>query len=225
MGMESKGHKNKRKKFFVTKIIKGQKRRVEAGSDALPVYIVLPILLAPSVLLTNTIENVPQVMGGHAVYNITSNMPQLLEMHGPFSIDLPYNLESFSRMLAKIAHSFAVAELGEENFEPALLRIIDGTNMSNVGALIGQHETLPNNWDYRRYTHHISLRIVSTPHGDYAGQWVCVGVHLFCRYTPMRYTIVAGRLTPTATLLKWEGMGRLAPSQLEDFRRHYRLLP
>jgi hypothetical protein len=32
---------------------------------------------------------------GRAVYNITSNMPQLLEMHGPFSIDLPYNLESF----------------------------------------------------------------------------------------------------------------------------------
>ena len=50
----------------------------------------------------------------------------------------------FARMLAKIAHSFAVAEAGQENFEPLLPKIILGTDVSYTGCVIGQSAFFPN---------------------------------------------------------------------------------
>jgi hypothetical protein len=223
--MASNRHKQNRKKFYINKTIKGVRKKVAAKTEELPSYMVLPLFWTPSTLLINKIISIPLTIHGHAFYQIQDNSTELLHMHGPFSIDIPYNLESFARMLAKIAHCLAVGELGQENFDPCLLDIINGTDLSKVGSVIGHHEFFPHNWDYRNHIHHLSIKLISTPEGDYSGQWVCAGIQLFSGINPVHYTVVVGKLRPTTTILKWQGLDRLSPSQLEDFRRHYDILP
>ena len=116
MQIDSNRHKKDRKKFYVKKIVGSHVHKVEAAGPQLPSYIVLPLLWTPSTLLTNRVEKVPLVINGHSVYHVSDNMPQLIAMHGPFSIDIPYNLKSFARMLAKIGHALVVAEIGAPEF-------------------------------------------------------------------------------------------------------------
>jgi hypothetical protein len=112
--MASNRHKQNRKKFYINKTIKGVRKKVAAKTEELPSYMVLPLFWTPSTLLINKIISIPLTIHGHAFYQIQDNSTELLHMHGPFSIDIPYNLESFARMLAKIAHCLAVGELGQE---------------------------------------------------------------------------------------------------------------
>ena len=138
-------------------------------------------------------------------------------MHGPFAIDHPYNLIMFARMLAKIAHSFAVAEVGEENFLSYLKPIILGSDLSYIGSVIGQTRTFPENTSLDE-AHHIALRCLPSVTGNPVdGEWVTVGIKLFSGHSNVTYSVVAGKLTPTQTYLKWKVFRDCLPISWPNF--------
>jgi hypothetical protein len=166
----------------------------------------------------------PLIITDHKIFNISNTSPTLTEMHGPFATDQPYNLIMLARMLAKVAHSFAVAEIGEENFLPYLKPIILGSDLSYVGSVIGQTKAFPENTPLE--AHHIALRCLPGISGSPVdGEWVTVGIKMFSGHSEVTYSVVAGKLTPTPTYLKWKGVSKLPPDQLAALRRHYGILP
>jgi len=93
--------------------------------------------------------------------------------------------ESFLRMLAKIAHCFATAELGINSFAPLLLDIIKGDEpLSN--RLIGcwHEEVSPSD----------ALHEIRVDWVDGEGGWLLIcSLRLFCATGSPRYLIVVGR--------------------------------
>jgi hypothetical protein len=127
----------------------------------------------------------------------------------------------FARMLANIAHSFAIAEIGA--FIPYLSPVILGTELSYIGFVIGQTEMFPERGAGE--LHHIGLKCLPGVTGDpLNGEWVTVGITLFSYFSNITYSVVVGRLSPTPTYLKWKGLSRLTPLQVENLRRHYGIL-
>jgi hypothetical protein len=141
------------------------------------------------------------------------------------TVNYHYDLIMFARMLAKIAHSFAVAELGEENFSPLLLDIILDKDCSYIGSLVGRSE-----WSSFRSAdvpslHYIGMYLSGDGVTVGAWKWVVVEIRLFKTWSNVTYTIVVGRVTATRSILKWKGLSRLTSSQLESLRQQYDILP
>jgi hypothetical protein len=79
--------------------------------------------------------------------------PEIAKKHGILnSFAMPsLNVMSFYRMIAKIAHSYAIAELGLNKFTPLLRELIlgDETNTFHlVGSKIGSENTPPSSEPY-----------------------------------------------------------------------------
>jgi hypothetical protein len=109
-------------------------------------------------------------------------------------------------MLAKIAHSFAVAELGLENFSPLLLDIILDRDCSHIGSLIGQSETHSPETSDAPSLHQIWIQVTDDKSAPMTWKWVVVQIQLFKPWSDATYTIVAGRVTATRSILKWKGL-------------------
>jgi len=97
------------------------------------------------------------------------------------TVDTP----AFFRMLAKIAHGFAVAELGPKFVSPNLIPIIDGTNLAESKRYIGGHQNeQPPSTDL----HEVSfVSCTKDPH------LVLVRIRLFAILGTPTYLIAAGR--------------------------------
>lgn len=97
------------------------------------------------------------------------------------------NPQSFSRMLAKIAHSFAVAEVGEEAFTPLLTNFIRGEDgFPILRWLGGDREPHPSTLPLHQISR--STGIV----GD--TRYLIVGIRLFCFMGTPRYYAVVGTI-------------------------------
>jgi hypothetical protein len=94
--------------------------------------------------------------------------------------------DAFVRMLAKIAHSYAVAELGEAAFSPVLCDFIRGKPMRALQWIGGELRDPPATSSF----HDIRWRIqtVNVTH------YVVVDLRLFCFMASPLYRIVVGRL-------------------------------
>ena len=94
----------------------------------------------------------------------------------------------FVLMLAKIAHSYAVAEVGLHNLIPYLSEIIRNEDTSEVVSLVGgKSESEPRTGNL----HDVSL-ISDT------NQLVVVRIRLLAHFEGVTYFVVAGRYRPTA---------------------------
>ncbi|CCB67452.1 hypothetical protein [Hyphomicrobium sp. MC1] len=101
----------------------------------------------------------------------------------------PSSTRPFCQMLAKIAHSYAVAELGYDSFEHSLTPFIRGFQFDGEPQWIGgcpAGETAPNT-----RLHEIGWEVVAIGGTFYA----TVVVRLFCFLGTPSYQIVVGKLT------------------------------
>ncbi|MCW0372160.1 hypothetical protein NB710_003097 [Xanthomonas sacchari] len=107
------------------------------------------------------------------------------EFQGGGSIHLAsIHPESFLRMLAKIAHCFAIAELGVGSFAPLLLDIIKGKELLSNRLIGCWHEDVPPS----DALHEIRVDWVD---GE-AGRILVCSLRLFCATGSPRYLIVVG---------------------------------
>jgi len=100
----------------------------------------------------------------------------------------PMNIDAYCRMLAKIAHSYAVAELGYKSFEPVLARFIRGQPLENAWHWIGSDTALP---PAEQHLHDIQWCVPTIGETIY----VMVSLRLFSFVGSPRYHIIVGRLT------------------------------
>lgn len=96
-----------------------------------------------------------------------------------------FSAPEFFHMLAKMAHAFAMAELGEANFEPFLYPILRGDFSESRRFIGGIEVTEPAAADLHQ------MHILTDP--EIPERLVCVRIRLFaCLETPT-YLVVAGR--------------------------------
>jgi hypothetical protein len=98
------------------------------------------------------------------------------------------NVDSFSRMLCKIAHSYAIAELGFGSFLPKLTRFIRGKPLRHGWQWIGGDAEAPH------ATLHLHDIQWSTPTIN-GVVYVMVSLRLFSFMGSPRYHIIVGELT------------------------------
>jgi hypothetical protein len=110
--------------------------------------------------------------------------------YGANEIKLPNarHIKDFGRMLAKIAHAFAVAELGYGSFSPLLIDIILNKPPLYYSHYIGGLGEMPDGDD---------LHIISIDNtGFFGDQRIVVNIQLFANYAgmPMYYVVAGDRL-------------------------------
>jgi hypothetical protein len=111
-----------------------------------------------------------------------------------------FRLDIFAQMLAKIAHAFAVAELGFNGFEHFLPDLILGRNQSLAGYLVGQViGTLPMPADPP--TGQVAWGLTKN-----GADWhVFVTIRLFAPHGAPAYSVIVGKFLPTEDLINRHG--------------------
>lgn len=121
--------------------------------------------------------------------DITSKMRRLGIRRG--IVEGHFDLMAFARMLAKIAHSFAVAELGLSGFEHYLPQLILKYNSAIAGYLIGnciRELPIPRDPPINQIAFGLT---------KYGMNWnVFVTIRLFAPHGTPSYSVVAGKLIP-----------------------------
>jgi len=98
----------------------------------------------------------------------------------------PVEPETFARFLSKIAHAYAVAELGQETFEPLLAKFIRNSPLLICKWLGGQSVDPP----ATESLHEIGWQICSVDTTHY----VVVNIRLFSCFATPPYQVVVGTL-------------------------------
>jgi hypothetical protein len=198
----------------------GHQKAIEP-KDA-PSVLLFPLLPVPYILTNGSSHHqLPLIITGHKRIDIANGK---LLYSGQLIIKYHYDLIMFARMLAKISHSFAAAELGLENFNPLLLDIILNKDCSNIGSLIGQPRHQKQKSFEATLLHHIWLEITDDRCDPMTWKWVVAYIQLFTPWRDVTYTIVVGRIRPSPSILNWKGLTRLTTTELEAFRRQYSLV-
>jgi hypothetical protein len=100
----------------------------------------------------------------------------------------PMDLDSYCRMLCKIAHSYATAELGHGSFRPVLRRFIRGRILKQAWHWIGSDTAIP---AAAAHLHDIQWSVPTISGATY----VMVSLRLFSFMGSPRYHIIVGELT------------------------------
>jgi hypothetical protein len=163
--LQSNRHKKNKVHFHIVSP-SGHKKEIDPA-DA-PSFLLFPLLSTPSILNTGSLHKLPLIVKGHKRIDIAKGR---LVYSGPLVVNYHYDLITFARMLAKIAHSFAVAELAGENFAPLLLDIILDRDCSHIGCLIGQSENQSPKTSDAPSLHHIWLEITDERSSPMTWKW------------------------------------------------------
>lgn len=122
----------------------GEASIIEASQDDRPVHLALLQYITPGILLglKPRADDSPTGTGPSEIWlSLWWPKPGISNAtyygSSGHSIDAYVEWTRFSRMLAKIGHSYAVAQLGIGNFQPLLLDIINDRTPKFVGYLIG----------------------------------------------------------------------------------------
>jgi hypothetical protein len=120
--------------------IDGRREQVMVAAEKFPVACIGFRFSAPSLLRGATPEETFE--GDLVVRYIDAETKEYLSPEGQRVKLGGVNILAFTRMLAKIAHSYAVAELGLGSFRPLLPDLILGKS-SNAPSLVGGDPTTP----------------------------------------------------------------------------------
>ncbi len=146
-----------------------------------PIVFVSLVLPVPSVL-----SGIPAPTINIRVHTLRVDMGLIRKKYGRAKFAMPStNVEAFCRMLAKIAHSFAVAELGLNYFSPALIDYI--LSNTEVPAFYSHIGGFPQESPPSDALHEIELY----NHEQYP-YLVMVRLRLFAKYNGPSYLIVVG---------------------------------
>jgi hypothetical protein len=122
----------------------GREERVMAPADMHPSALILPRFELPGLLSGREPD-------GNFRFQYTMWMresdafDEFKRSHGAVSAEVEVSIkpQQLSRVLAKIAHSFAVAQLGLEGFTPLLLDLIHTRVVANAPELVGSDPNTP----------------------------------------------------------------------------------
>lgn len=181
-----------------------------------PAQLLLPKLPRPGVLTGNI--HAP-LMCDFKWVNLSQSRQLAIEerLGGEVAMTVSFDVYAFIRMVAKIGYATAAAEIGLENFTSYVTRFILGQQPEVIGGFVGQTDWILDGLRSDQAMHHMYIYVV-----PFEGRHLVIaGVHLFCAHTPIVYTVVVGKLAPTESFWKWEGLKRLAPHVLEAFRAQY----
>jgi hypothetical protein len=153
--------------------------------DDYPIAFMLPIYWPPEFSAVAT--NFGKAMRGALVANIKIDMKALWRKYQITGFgSAHWDNAMLCRMLAKIAHSLAVAELGEAAFQPLLLKLIcdgDPRGMSLIGC----------SPEWEKVPHSSALHTVGLGYQRHEGKtFVVASVRLFASYESPVYRIVVG---------------------------------
>jgi hypothetical protein len=188
LGLRTKRPKDRPEKLPLYDTSVEPPRRVMIPAEDFPACMLLVRLGVP-LSLTNGKTQEPHMRPWACFFRDTQ--PILAEKYGIKSYSPPaINTRNLARMLAKIAHAYAVAELGLGGFEPLLPEFILGKRDVNDIFLFvgGDHELEPPAADL----HEISIVPRPIIEGGYLAQ---VRVRLFARFGAPTYYVVVGRLS------------------------------
>lgn len=153
-------------------------------------YFVMPDLLSGYETASNrgAVAKKFWIRGASAARGFFENMNDLIADLGVHEVmpEADAQVDAFCLMLAKIGHAYAVAELGNGNFEPLLLDLILKKDLSNRADFIGglNYDETPLN-----SLHELSL----DDHTCYRPNLVSVRVRFLSKLGTPTYYFVAGR--------------------------------
>ena len=127
---------------------------VPVNREDFPFLVLFPYLPMPDLLSgrktpnnRGAVTNRLWIRGASASRGFFEHMDDLIAELGVCSVmpEADAHVEDFCLMLAKIGHSYAAAELGNEEFEPFLLDLILQKNLTNRADFIGglDHDEAP----------------------------------------------------------------------------------
>jgi hypothetical protein len=102
--------------------------------------------------------------------------------------DLLIDVLAFTRMLAKIGHAYAVAELGLENFRPLVTEFIRG-EAEDFWRYIGTDVVAP-----RRAPSSEPIDLRLGHRRTASGTWLVAGIRIFADFGTPKYHVVVGEL-------------------------------
>lgn len=163
----------------------GNERRVFAPAKDLPGVILLPLFSGPFC---------PEGKSGIPPYDmkmwhasIPEEVDTFLKKHGGVRIKTPeLNVLKFSRFLAKVAHSMAVAACGTEAFEPFLPELILGRD-DDITRVMGAFFEPPSHPS----RHFFNFGLIAGPLPD--ERLLMTDISLFANMGAPRYRVVVGR--------------------------------
>jgi len=119
-------------------------QRVEVSADIHPATLVLPKFKLPD-LLSGKMPDGNFEFTYRQWMRASAEFDAFVQSKGAISAEVECSIkpQQFSRVLAKIAHSFAVAELGIYGFRPALLDLIHRRNVEVGPQLVGSEDAIP----------------------------------------------------------------------------------
>jgi hypothetical protein len=104
----------------------------------------------------------------------------------PLWVETRWTYQTLIRMIAKIAHGAAVWQFGLDNFEPFLLPLILGSDVSSDHYYVGGiPEDIPRSWG----PHNVEVSLL----GDKAPYLILVGIRLFSDLGAPAYLAVVGK--------------------------------
>lgn len=175
--------------------------------DKLPNFLPLPLVHMPPGMISGRPPGFPSPFTLQ-IFGKDLSLKESLEKQGQFkSIEKLFDVISFMRMLAKIAHSFAVAELGLNGFGPELTEFIRTGWPPLAGFYIGNGSAI-----HVPITNDHTLHQVAWAPVQWGHQWlVAVRIRLFAGFGPTPiYMAIAGPLT--RELQARHGLPALGPS-------------
>ncbi|MBN9544080.1 MAG: hypothetical protein J0I19_01300 [Alphaproteobacteria bacterium] len=183
-----------------------------------PKVLALPSFPEPGLLTGNIVA--PLLYKYHWHKQPESELKEIADrLGGKLIINQEFDMTAFAKLIAKIGYALTVAEVGVENFEPLSLDFILGKQPQVIGGVVGQSRWAPNKPPEHPNFHHVYLKVI-----PYGGAHYFLGsVHFFCRWMPMVYSSIVGKLAanPNQRFWDWPGLKGLRPDELAALRVQY----
>jgi hypothetical protein len=180
--------KNRIKKFTMT--FDGVRRKIH--QDEYPGMVISFVNGLPGILTGAPMAD--NYSGGVAIATLPQFGERLNRLRAKFQaskaeFNPDFHIDHLGRMLAKIAHAYATAELGHGNFRPLLLDIILGKKPLYISHYVGgiRDQEIPEGVDLHE------IEIDNTGLGK--GRYVVVRIQLFADRKLPEYYVVAGETT------------------------------
>ena len=192
----SRRHKKRKKglkdTFLVGITVDGRREYREIHIDSIPTMMAM-FAFDPPGILRGIPSNDTNLALRLWIRSIAPNaINRLVALGGSAERVTGVNYSAYCRMLAKIAHSFAVAEKGIESFSPLLCDMIrHEVSMDPVYPyLIGGFGREPVSLSDGKSRH--ELRLCTVDHGG--TEYLCAHIQLFAKLSTPVYQVIVGKL-------------------------------